>query len=625
MDLCRIPDLDATRARKLWKAGFRSVHAIANAPSRQIYELSIADKPFNKENRELEQRIAHSIVSAAKEILENDRKELESAVRNLALPNERTTKVSNNVAQEMEDYSAFESEALKLDSADFRIVRTDSNKECLDLFLRTLLARDEFAFRLSGLDSESLSFTGMAVSWSVDTVFYFTLDGVKKLGGMERVLEAFRQTRKSCMNAKLHYKALLSEGFEIEAGSLFDPCVASWVMDPDSGEKSLEQLVEKYTPIEASSFTADAMETCCRDAIKISKLMRYLNEALTREGLLQYFETIEMPIAKVTAKMEIVGVGFAKDVFLNHWDRFTRLLECLEEQAYALAGQRFNLCSPAEVSKILYDKLGIPYPDGAGEGKMRSTNKETLKRVYDAHEIVPILMKHRSASAFVSSHLLPLAKGKKWSESMMMERVSPTFYGFTATGRITTHSPNLQNIPHANPIFEFDKNDITPSSIRNVICTKGKDCVLLSLDYCQLELRIIAHLSGEEKLVRVFRDNQRDPFDAMAEEWFGAPVTFEKRKRAKAISYSVMYGVGAHSLAEDLDVEPPAAVDFINQFHARYPACLRYQEKVVQQCRDHGYVQTMFGRKRYLQDIHARQISRRLHAERQAFSMTCYS
>jgi DNA polymerase I-like protein with 3'-5' exonuclease and polymerase domains len=283
------------------------------------------------------------------------------------------------------------------------------------------------------------------------------------------------------------------------------------VLDPDKKDQTLQQIMSENLPKATFNLSGSQIDVCCREAMQISLLTAHFQKKLRTEGLLDHFFLVEMPLIHVLNKMELVGVGFVTEAFLACWDFFSEYLARVESEAHSLAGRKFSLCSPKEVGAILFDELEIPYPK---EGdKRRSTNKAILTLILEEHAIVEVLMKHRTASTFVSNHLLPYMNLKKWSgiplsflnpiDSLGMHRVHPTYNYHTATGRITTTLPNLQNLPHVKST-EVEEIGLTLETVnlRDTFQPTGPGQILLSLDYCQLELRsVISFLYHKDHLV----------------------------------------------------------------------------------------------------------------------------
>ncbi|KXS16810.1 hypothetical protein M427DRAFT_144616 [Gonapodya prolifera JEL478] len=488
--------------------------------------------------------------------------------------------------------------------------------------------------------------TGLAISYAPGFVCY--LDAESSLWDWSLIHSRFRDVgvSKIAFNMKLQMKHLTRNGTVVEP-HLLDPRVASWCLDHEEEEKPLSKLLQQHLPslvIARSGRTLS--DATCSEVHSVWFLMSYLAKRLEKDGLLDHYLNVEMPLNHVLAIMEETGVGFVSHSFQKYWEVFNRRLQELEREAYAIAGHAFALTNPAQVGTVLFDELQLESFDAGvtithekeqiiprrvpqdSRSVRRSTSKEILlKLAAQGHRMPSIVLEHRQLSSIVSKQLFPLQHAKVQNEHFDMYRVHTTFLVNTSTGRVCTNFPNLQNIPH--PIAQqqsessHELNTVEAVNLRDAF-QAADGCVLLSADYSQLELRIIAHLSQDSSLVRLLCSGG-DLFRLIASLWLGIPpdqVTSEARKRAKVVVYGVMYGIGPSNMSEQLGCPVPVAEEFIVGLKRLFPGFPEFVQKTVKDCEMRGWVETMLGRKRWLPLIRSTNMGERSHAQRQAVNTT---
>jgi len=306
--------------------------------------------------------------------------------------------------------------------------------------------------------------------------------------------------------------------------------------------------------------------------------------------------------------MERTGVLIDPFLLSQHSEELGRRLHELELEAQSLAGQPFNLGSPKQLGEILFGKLGLPVIKKTATGQP-STDEDVLTQLADDYPLPKLLLEHRALAKLKSTYADKLPR----MVNPQTGRVHTSFSQATAvTGRLASSDPNLQNIPIRTP---------EGRRIRAAfIAPRGH--VIVSADYSQIELRIMAHLSGDARLLEAFARGE-DVHRATAAEVFGlapAEVSSEQRRYAKVINFGLIYGMSAHGLARNLGIERGAAQGWIDRYFARYPGVADYMERIKAEARERGYVETVFGRRLYLPDIRAQQVGRRQAAERAAIN-----
>ncbi|HEY8424581.1 MAG TPA: DNA polymerase I [Limnochordales bacterium] len=337
-------------------------------------------------------------------------------------------------------------------------------------------------------------------------------------------------------------------------------------------------------------------------------LARPLRRWLEEDGLDRVYREIEMPLWPVLAEMELTGVAIDSEALARLGVELARQIEATAEAIYALAGERFNINSPRQLSRILFEKLGLPVTKQTKTGP--STSADVLEELAGEHEIVSKILDFRQLVKLKGTYVDPMPS----LVHPRTGRLHTTFHqAVTATGRLSSSNPNLQNIP-----VRTDQGAV----IREAFVAGMPGWVLMSADYSQIELRVLAHMAQDPVLIEAFRSGQ-DIHTRTASEVFGVPmeaVTPAMRNGAKAINFGIVYGISAYGLARGTGLSQEDARRYIASYFDRYPGVKAYQERVIRQARELGYVTTLFGRRRYLPEIHARQYAQRAFAERTAIN-----
>ncbi len=352
-----------------------------------------------------------------------------------------------------------------------------------------------------------------------------------------------------------------------------------------------------------------ATEYSAEDSDVTLRLHRALRPPIAADPKLDYIYTqIEMPVREVLFRMERNGILIDSQLLTRQSRELGDRVMALEAQAHQLAGQPFNLGSPKQLGEILFQRMNLPVVKKTATGQP-STDEEVLQELAADYPLPKVLLEHRSVSKLKSTYTdkLPLMVNASTG------RVHTTFSQATAvTGRLASTDPNLQNIP----VRTADGRRIREA----FIAPPGH--VLVSADYSQIELRIMAHLSGDPALLKAFHEG-RDIHRATAGEIFSVKpedVTTDQRRYIKAVNFGLIYGMGAFGLAQQLGIERGAAQQFIDKYFARYPGVAEYMQRTREVARDQGYVETVFGRRLWLPDIKAGGGPRRAGAERAAIN-----
>ncbi|MFO7573782.1 MAG: DNA polymerase I [Bacteroidales bacterium] len=479
---------------------------------------------------------------------------------------------------------------------------------------------------INALDSELVA---IAFSWEKGKGILVHFDGTSsdantKLDVLKPVF-ASESSLKVGHNLKFDIQVLGNYGIEVN-GPLFDTMLAHYLLEPDMRHK-MDYLAEAYlsyrpVPIESligskgsgqrsmsTVSVKDIVEYAVEDADVTWQLYNYFLPRLEKEGLLELAETIEMPLIRVLADMERNGICLNNEDLKGYAIQLREQLIALEKEIYHLAGQEFNIASPKQLGDILFLRLKLDSDARKTKTGQFSTNEEILQRLAHKHPIVDKVLEYRGLSKLLSTYVesLPQLISKKTG------RIHTSFnQAVASTGRLSSNNPNMQNIPVRDEAGREIRKAFVPD----------KGCTFLSADYSQIELRLMAHLSGDEAMIADFKSGN-DIHASTASKIFGVPidqVTREMRARAKTANFGIIYGISSFGLAERLTIGRKEAKELIDGYFASYPWVKVYMDNCIKAAREKGYVKTMFGRKRYLPDINSRNQVVRGNAERNAIN-----
>ncbi len=379
---------------------------------------------------------------------------------------------------------------------------------------------------------------------------------------------------------------------------LLNPSAASHAL-PDV---SLEHLDRALVPQD------DPAGDAAGKALTVLELYREMMPKLMENKLLSLYREVELPLVAVLVDMEQHGMTLDRDRLGQIGEELAQGIEKLTKEIYFLAGEEFNINSPKQLGTILFERLGLPPIKKTKTGY--STSAEVLEELASHHRIVAHLLEYRQLIKLKTTYV----DGLMALVDPVTSKVHTTFnQTVTATGRLSSTEPNLQNIP-----IRLEQG----RRLRQAFTASGHGRLLLAADYSQIELRVLAHISGDEIMVEAFRQNE-DIHTRTAAEVFGVPiseVTPDMRRSAKAVNFGIVYGISDYGLSRDLGITRKEARNFIDRYLARYPGVSAYLKKVVQEARDRGYVTTLLGRRRYLPDLFSSNFSVRGFGERTAMN-----
>ena len=449
------------------------------------------------------------------------------------------------------------------------------------------------------LDTEGTTVRGMAVSAGGAQAAHVPLRSLDPVAAFVAAQDAPKWTH----DAKAFERAVLRAGGTV-AGVAFDTMLAGYLLDPASAEYPLRALCERYLGSdvlggveeedEGQLFTEAPWRPVAAEAAAVALLAPVMEEQVDAQGLRPLLEDVELPLASVLARMEARGVRLDVEYLAEMGEGVRDRMATLKATVYQQAGEEFNLNSPPQLRTILYEKLGLQPGKKTPKGEL-STDASVLEKLRDAHPIVDALLSWRELDKLNSTYLEALPRLVDPADG----RIHTTFnQAVAATGRLSSSAPNLQNIPVRSEIGRQMRKAFVP----------GEDGqVLLVADYSQIELRILAHLSGDAGLKAAFEAGQ-DIHAATAATVFGLPpdqVDGESRRRAKAVNYGLAYGMNAWGLAQRLDLAPDEAQEIMDGYFAGFPSIKAYLDAQVGRATVEGFTETLLGRRRYVPELQA--------------------
>ncbi len=512
----------------------------------------------------------------------------------------------------------------KTEFKDYKLI--DEEKDFLDFFQefkkQTEISLDT---ETSGLNPFEAELLGLSFSWEEGRAFYlpYRSEWLKKL---KPFLED-KSVKKIGHNLKYDAEVLANYNINLD-GLYFDTMLAAYLLNPGARVYDLDRLVFHYLghqmqPIEEligpkgkkqislkEVSLKDVAEYSCEDADYTLRLQKKLSPLLDKEGLKNLFYKVEMPLIIVLKEME--GNGIKVNVsYLKELSAYVlTLLKSLEEKIYKLVGRKFNISSPLQLRKVLFEDLKIS-SQGIKKSKTGfSTAASELMKLVDKHPIIGLIFEYRELSKLKNTYLDTIPQLVDKRTNRLHTNFNQTI---TATGRLSSSNPNLQNIPV--------RTDLGKKIRQAFVAEKGFK--LLSADYSQIELRIIAHLANDEKMIQSFKNGEDIHRQTAAEinNCSLEEVNYQMRRAAKTINFGLIYGMSIFGLAQSAGISREKARQFIERYFSLHPEIKRYLEEKKKEAREKGYVQTLFGRRRFLPEINSQIPQLRNEAERMAINM----
>ncbi|WP_309608475.1 DNA polymerase I [Flavobacterium sp.] len=499
------------------------------------------------------------------------------------------------------------------------------------LLIQNLMNQKSVCFdtETTGIDALNAELVGMSFSYESGKAFYIPFP--ENQAEAQILVDKFKPffesetIEKIGQNIKYDLKILSHYGVQIK-GKLFDTMIAHYLINPDMrhnmdvlsetylkySPKSIETLIGKKGKNQKSMRDValeDIKEYAAEDADITFQLKQNFSPILDKAETKKLFDEIEIPLIPVLAAMELEGINLDVPFLKEMSVEMAKESSQLEQKIYETAGEKFNLASPKQLGEVLFDKMKI------GEAKQKktktgqyATGEEVLSYLANEHQIVKDILEWRQMVKLQSTYIdaLPNQVDKKTGRvhTDYMQTVA-------ATGRLSSNNPNLQNIPIRS---------VRGQQIRKAFIARDENYTILSADYSQIELRIIAALSGEENMILAFKNNE-DIHKSTAAKVFNVPleeVTKEQRSNAKTVNFGIIYGVSAFGLSNQTSLSRKESADLIDAYYKTYPKLKSYMQDQVDFARENGYVQTVLGRRRYLKDINSANMMVKSGAERNA-------
>lgn len=478
----------------------------------------------------------------------------------------------------------------------------------------------------TGTDALSAELVGLSFSCADFEAWYVPVPPGKAFA--QKIVEIFKplyehtEILKVGQNLKYDLTVLASYGVQL-AGPCFDTMLAHYLVQPELRHNMdyLAEIYLRYRTIHIEELIGtgrnqrnmselppeEVYEYACEDADVVFRLKPLLEKELADAGLTDIFRHIEMPLMPILARMERTGVRLDTEALATIGHHFNLRMAEIEREIHALAGHPFSITSPRQVGEVLFDELHLSERAKKTKNGQYSTSEEVLETLRAKHPIVGLILAHRGLKKLLGTYVEALPK-------LIRKETGHVHTSFnqavTATGRLSSSNPNLQNIP----VRGDDGREIRKAFIPE------PGCLFFSADYSQIELRIMAHLSGDPQLIEDFREG-KDIHAATAARIFKKPladVTRDERRKAKTANFGIIYGISAFGLAERMEVSRREAKELIESYFETYPKVKEYMERSVATARERGYILTEFGRRRYLPDITSRNAVVRGYAERNA-------
>ena len=511
---------------------------------------------------------------------------------------------------------------------DYQLIDTEEKTDQLlqNILTQKILSLDT---ETTGTDPIRAELVGMSFSYAENQAFYVPVPADRTEA--QRIVDKFKpvfenpQTLKVGQNIKYDMLVLANYGVEIQ-GEMFDTMIAHYVLQPElhHGMDYLAEIYLHYETIKIEELIgpkgknqknmrdlapANIYRYACEDADVTLKLKNVLEKELKQNDAESLFRDIEMPLVPVLAYMERNGVRIDTEALKETSRHFTARMQQIEEEVHRLAGVEFNIASPKQVGEVLFDRLKIVDKPKKTKTGQYVTSEEVLESLKGKHEIVGKILEHRGLKKLLGTYIDALPQLINPQTGHIHTSFNQTV---TATGRLSSSNPNLQNIPVRNE----DGKEIRKAFIPD------EGCEFFSADYSQIELRIMAHLSQDPHMIEAFRENQ-DIHAATAAKIYKEKledVTREQRSKAKTANFGIIYGISVFGLAERLNIDRKEAKELIDGYFENYPHVKEYMDKSILEAREKGYIETIFRRRRYLPDINSRNAVVRGYAERNAIN-----
>ncbi len=552
---------------------------------------------------------------------------------NKVTPEKRTEVIQGELFnQDIIEDKGSETEGLNsIKTTDHNYHLVDSSEKRQKLIARLYELKElSFDTETTTLDVMQAQLVGLAFAFNPHEAYYVPFPPDIKLTRdlADEFKNIFENDKIKKIGQNIKYDIQVLSNYDIEVkGTLFDTMISHYLIEPElkhnldflSGHYlnykpvSIEELIGKKGKNQQSMRDVDLdiiSEYACEDADLTWQLYKILENELKVSGLIELSEKIEMPLISVLSDMEKSGFRINTNDLKEYAGILREQTIAVEAEILKMAGMEFNISSPKQLGEVLFDKLKIIGDAKRTKTRQYSTNEEVLVRLKDKHEIVSKVLDYRGLKKLLSTYVETLPKlinSKTGKVHTSYEQA------WVATGRLSSKNPNLQNIP---------VRDERGREIRKAFVASGKDYILMSADYSQIELRLMAHLSGDENMIEAFM-NGEDIHSATAARIYGIDtdqVTKDMRRKAKTANFGIIYGISAFGLSQRLNIPRYEARELIENYFNTYKKVKEYMDRSINIAKEKGYVETIFGRRRYLKDIYSANSFVRGIAERNAIN-----
>ncbi|MBE50461.1 MAG: DNA polymerase I [Flavobacteriales bacterium] len=513
----------------------------------------------------------------------------------------------DDAPDKIDEFKAYE----KIDDLDFIYDRINSVKTV------------SFQFGFKNNSDNQAVIVSLGICIAGGQAYFISLEN-KKFNSFIKNLFNDNSILKIGYNIKYQSKILTSYAPH-ELNNVFDIGIAQYLLEPDR-RVDIMSIVEQHLPrsLSANNFSKlnrstfifedlsedEEMESTCEFVDANFQLHQILRQKLVDSKCYELFEKIEMPLIHVLKKMEIEGIRLDKKILHELSHELEHQIKLLENEIFQLSGEKFNLSSPKQLGKVLFEKMEISKKAKKTKSGQYSTSEENLSKLIDAHVVIPKILKFRRLQKLMSTYInaLPLLINP------ITNRVHTTFnQNIASTGRLSSMNPNLQNIPIKTE---------NGKKIRLSFIPRNKEYQLLAADYSQIELRIMADLSNDATMIRAFKNNE-DIHSATAAKVYNvilSEVSPEMRSNAKMVNFGIIYGISSFGLSQKLQIKKKEASQIIEQYFEKFPEIKRFIDKSIIKAKENEYVTTKFGRKRFLKNINSRNALLRNYDERNAIN-----
>ncbi|MDP4266154.1 MAG: DNA polymerase I [Bacteroidota bacterium] len=498
--------------------------------------------------------------------------------------------------------------------------------------IKELLSQKSICFdtETTGIDPNDCELVGISFAFKPHEAYFVTMPD-----NFDDALEIVKEFKPIFYNSdtefigqNIKYDISVLKWYDIEVrGKLFDTMLAHYLVDPDQRHNMdyMARMYLKYDPVPIEALIGKKgkgqsnmkfvdkeaiKEYSCEDADITLQLKQILEKELKELKSEKIFYDIEIPLLKVLSAIEAEGIKLDVKALNEYSIQLSQEIHDLKKEIYHLAGTNFNISSPKQLGEILFERLKIVDNAKLTKTKQYSTSEEVLVKLSEKHEIIQKILDYRSLTKLKSTYVdvLPQLINKRTG------RLHTSYnQAVAATGRLSSNNPNLQNIP-----IRTEKG----REIRKAFVSRNEDYVLLSADYSQIELRIIAEVSKDPGMLEAF-ENGLDIHTATAAKLYDVPlseVTKDMRRKAKTVNFGIIYGISSFGLSERINIPRKEATFIINQYFEKYPGIKKYMDKTIEFAKENGYVETILGRRRYIKDINSTNAVIRGYAERNAIN-----